>query len=58
MRHPGTLLNCLYPNRLAAAHAVVAVHTAMQLQHIFAACQLVQTVNVLGDHRFTAALGL
>ena len=36
----------------AAACAVVAVHAAVQLQHIFAARRLVQAVNVLRDDGF------
>ena len=34
-----------------AARTVIAQHRSVQLQHLFAACLLVQTVNILGDNR-------
>ena len=54
--HAGAVCDKIHIVELAAAGAVVAQGAAVQLVHGFATCGLMQTVNVLGDHRPQPAL--
>ena len=48
--HTGAVCDEIHIVEPAAAGAVVAQGAAVQLVHGFAACRLMQAVNVLGDH--------
>ena len=48
--HAFALENMLDVIRFFAAHAVIAPHRSVQLEHVLAACFLVQIVDVLGDN--------
>ena len=58
VRHAGTGENRFERERTAAFQAVIALHAAMQLDHIAAAGQLVQPIDILGDDGGQAPGGL
>ena len=47
VRHASTMEDILRSVKLVTLFAVIAQHTAVQLKHVFAACLLVQTIDVL-----------
>ncbi len=56
MRHTGTVIHFIGRIRLSAHRAIAAQYAAVKLQHLFAACRLMQPIYILSDDRAQLSL--
>lgn len=56
VRHTGTVIHFIGRIRLSAHRAIAAQYAAVKLQHLFAACRLMQPIYILSDDRAQLSL--